>query len=126
MSGRGKESGQTGALLTLAAKRPGQDATLFWSRVFVEGECWIWRGNRKRGYAIFRIRENGVKRNLSAPRWAYEYLKDIELPDHLILVSTCDNKFCVRPSHHRIKERISWDEIMTTDATAPSTLNNSA
>jgi len=66
----------------------------FWSRVEIDGECWVWRGSRTPdSYGMF-----WAGRNYRAHRWAYEYMR-ADIPDGLQLDHLCRNRPCVNPWH---------------------------
>lgn len=73
----------------------------FYSKIRVEGECWVWKGARHPGgYGNFYLGpdSSGKSVYVSAYRWCYmdrvgQFPGGLEL-DHL-----CRNPPCVNPSH---------------------------
>lgn len=66
----------------------------FWSRVDKSGECWIWTGELRDGYGVFK--EHGKR--VRAHRRAYA-LAVGSIPDGLVIRHRCDNPACCRPEH---------------------------
>jgi len=74
--------------LQLAFKR-------FWSRVRIDGSCWIWTGAKLgRGYG----HHWDGKKQISAHRFMYEITHGPVPPD-LYVCHKCDNPPCVNPLH---------------------------
>lgn len=58
--------------------------------------CWIWVGARlPRGYGRFYYRG----RVQYAHRVALRLLRGADVPDHLVVMHSCDNPSCVNPAH---------------------------
>lgn len=69
----------------------------FWSKVDMEGDCWIWTAARRNGYGAF-----WWKGRLDyAHRVAYQ-LEIGTIPDGMYLDHRCHVQACVRPAHLRI------------------------
>lgn len=69
--------------------------TEFWAKVRKQPGCWIWLGSRdKDGYGLFSFGNGQVR----ASRFLMEVIEGISI-DGLEVCHTCDNPFCVRPSH---------------------------
>lgn len=61
--------------------------------------CWIWTAStRPNGYGQFMIYRDGIRKTVSAHRYALEIFGDDFDPD-LDVSSTCKNKLCVNPDH---------------------------
>lgn len=75
----------------------------FWRKVKQRGpdDCWLWTGaTDRRGYGVVSVRVGeGAYRNRMARRIAYE-LEYGRLADGVLLLSTCDHRWCVNPDHH--------------------------
>lgn len=74
--------------------RPRDREALFWSKVHITSDCWIWTGNKASGYGIILV--DGVRR--VAHRWGWEQMHG-PVPDGLQLDHLCRNRACVRPDH---------------------------
>jgi hypothetical protein len=76
----------------------GKVMARFWSKVRIDksSPCWEWRGclRSKDGYGLFSI----GRKNLSAPRFAYETFYG-PIPKGLNILHSCDNRRCVNPNH---------------------------
>ncbi len=66
----------------------------FMEKVSVAGDCWVWTGQKRRGYGRFW----NFGRNVSAHRFAYEQSVGPILPG-LSLDHLCRNPSCVNPDH---------------------------
>ena len=75
-----------------------KDIVRFWSKVRIDKttSCWEWKGcmRSKGGYGLFSI----GRKNLSAPRFAYETFYG-PIPKDLNILHSCDNRRCVNPNH---------------------------
>ena len=72
----------------------GPKGTLFWARVDMSGECWIWLGRVGRsGYGLYHNNNQHF-----AHRYAYSITKG-PIPPGLIVMHECDRPLCCRPSH---------------------------
>jgi hypothetical protein len=75
----------------------------FWAKVdtaCVNSECWLWTGATNGRYGMVR-RGAGSRtsvRRISAHRYAYE-LTFGQVPENRVVMHTCDNPICVRPTH---------------------------
>lgn len=71
-------------------------ARLFWSKVAIVDDCWLWQGGlAPSGYGYFTIKP---VRNVHAHRAAW-ILTFGAIPDGLFVLHGCDNKRCVNPAH---------------------------
>lgn len=70
---------------------------LFWSQVEKTDYCWWWHGKKQtNGYGTFRTL--AIPGHL-AHRAAWFYANSEPIPEGMILMHSCDNRACVRPSH---------------------------
>lgn len=89
------------------ADRPSLDAeerlaTAFWRRVEQRGpdDCWPWKGyiNPSHGYGEM---DHGPRHAVT--RWRAHRLalvvSGVTIPDGLVVMHRCDNRWCVNPSH---------------------------
>lgn len=70
----------------------------FWSKVSITAQsdkCWVWNGNKHRGYGKFSITHT---KNSIASRVAY-YLHTNADPFGKIVCHSCDNPSCCNPNH---------------------------
>ena len=75
----------------------GSPEDRFWPKVDIRGkdECWPWIAGRKdNGRGNFYV--NG--KNIQAHRFMWELVNG-EIPSEKIVCHTCDNGWCVNPSH---------------------------
>lgn len=68
----------------------------FWAKVELGPECWNWTGamRAKDNYGAFTV----GRKTFSAPRFAWE-MSNGPIPEGLLMMHSCDNRRCVRPSH---------------------------
>jgi hypothetical protein len=59
-----------------------------------EGDCWVWRPNRKSPYGKYWDGHN----NVPAHRHAYELVNG-PIPEGMTIDHTCENPRCVNPDH---------------------------
>lgn len=70
----------------------------FWPKVLKSSRCWKWLGAKNnRGYGKLNIKGKQVL----AHRLSYE-MSYGKIPDGLFILHTCDNAWCVRPTHLNI------------------------
>lgn len=63
-----------------------------------KNDCWEWQGYKDRdGYG--RLHCNETKKQISAHRFIYEFVKDIKLSKNIFICHNCDNSSCVNPNH---------------------------
>lgn len=68
----------------------------FWEKVAITSGCWYWRaGLNQDGYGLFTMKHGYTER---AHRFMYT-LWFGEIPPKKIVLHSCDNPSCVRPSH---------------------------
>lgn len=80
----------------------GDPETRFWESVDKHGpvpehvpelgNCWVWTGNRSRGYGQMRVGD----RTLNMHRYSWQLHKGAT---ELFVLHKCDNRACVRPDH---------------------------
>lgn len=69
----------------------------FWSKVDRTGECWLWTAALMwKGYGAFGI---GGTKVVRAHRYAWELANRRPVPEGMVVMHSCDNRACVRPSH---------------------------
>ena len=66
----------------------------FVKKIQPENDCWLWTGNKRLGYARFKMRQH----YFNAHRFAYE-LKYGNVPLGKELDHLCGNRHCVNPDH---------------------------
>lgn len=73
----------------------------FWENVDKSGSCWIWTGAfDSRGTSPkFHFKEGTKNKQVSAPRWAFEYQFGFPIPKGINLFRQCGNSRCVKPGH---------------------------
>lgn len=69
----------------------------FFSRVRVEGDCWVWTGANDGGLGYGKIYLSGGGQ-LKAHRVAWEMFNG-DIKDGLFVLHHCDNPPCVNPAH---------------------------
>jgi hypothetical protein len=74
--------------------RPAEER--FWSHVEKTDGCWLWKGNKNRG---FTIEENGEQRNYIVQHYAYEAIYGVKLEKGTHVACKYGNRFCTRPDH---------------------------
>lgn len=68
---------------------------LFWKKVDISGECWLWQStHRSGGYGNFVSQSKSIL----AHRYSYELVYG-PIPEGLFVLHSCDVKLCVRPTH---------------------------
>lgn len=68
-----------------------------YSQVDVKSGCREWTGGKdKRGYG--RMATGGGKK-VSAHRLSFQVHNQCDVPDHLQIMHTCDNRACINPDH---------------------------
>lgn len=72
-----------------------RDWARFWSKLELDGSCWIWAGCRnEKGYGYFNLR----RKNYRAHRLAYASVCGV--PDEsLEMDHMCGNRACCNPAH---------------------------
>jgi len=78
------------------------DPARFWDRVErrSDDECWLWLGAKtKHGYGNFQRGPKKGKRKFFSHRVAYALANGGKLPNHLMILHTCDNPACCNPKH---------------------------
>lgn len=66
-----------------------------------ESGCWIWTAScHERGYGLFHTGRNLKKGKMEfAHRVSYELYKGVRPSDEECVCHSCDNPYCVNPSH---------------------------
>lgn len=85
----------------------GPMSVRFWRYVDKRGEteCWPWLGYRdKDGYGKFATERDGRRSNEGAHRVAVE-LATGERPGRALVLHSCNNPWCVNPSHLRVGDQ---------------------
>lgn len=75
----------------------------FWELVDKTDSCWLWTGLiNKDGYALFKVKRNGVWTYVRAHVWLWERtygpVPDRHTLDH-VRKRGCHHKHCVNPAH---------------------------
>lgn len=60
--------------------------------------CWPWRGSLRNGYSMFSLRGAPA---IPGHRYAFQAIGRRRLPSAALLLHSCGNKACVRPTHLR-------------------------
>ena len=73
------------------------DIKRFWDKVQVgtNSECWEWQASTTVGYGQFRL--NG--KILRSHRLSWSMANSQEIPEHLLVMHSCDNRRCQNPNH---------------------------
>jgi len=59
-------------------------------------DCWVWQaGTNNIGYGMIR----DGKKMRTAHRVSYEEHNQTKIPNHLVVMHSCDNPCCVNPQH---------------------------
>lgn len=70
----------------------------FWDKVDTTGDCWLWQASVTiPGYGQFWDKS----RRIDAHRYSYKANVG-EIPAGMVVMHTCDEKICVRPSHLKV------------------------
>lgn len=65
-----------------------------------EDGCIIWQGARnKKGYGLFSLTVNGIRRMTSASRASYMLHNNVILDDDEYVMHKCDTPPCINPAH---------------------------
>lgn len=68
----------------------------FWKNVDKSDDCWIWTGCKTgNGYGAIRVNT----KQKSAHRVSWELANGQNIPQGMVVLHSCDNPLCVRPSH---------------------------
>jgi hypothetical protein len=81
----------------IAREIKGTGNNKFWNKVLTMNDatsCWEWHGAKAKGYGIHR--HDG--KQMRATHYVWRICKSV-IPDGLVVLHTCDNPGCVRPSH---------------------------
>ena len=71
----------------------------FWEKVKKAEGCWEWTGSKlPRGYGNFG-RQLVKEHSQLAHRWAWRFSHGRAAPQNRMVLHSCDNPCCVRPSH---------------------------
>lgn len=65
-----------------------------WSKVKQDGDCWIWTGSRRNGYAELGIEGTAYR----AHRLFFSWFK-CDIAEELVIDHLCGNRLCVNPDH---------------------------
>lgn len=73
------------------------DIKRFWDKVDVKDskQCWEWQASCTNDYGQFRL-GNKIWRS---HRLAYSMSNSVQVPEHLVVMHTCDNTLCQNPHH---------------------------
>lgn len=96
---------------------------LFWAKVNMLGDCWLWigRSGNQFGHGKFSWKENGKTKGKSAHRLAYELTYGVTLPDDVVVDhAVCDNPRCVNPAH--LEPKSQRENVLRSDG--PSAENS--
>lgn len=74
----------------------------FWDRVDTSGDCWLWTGAKRNAGGYGQIVVDG--RRVMTHRFAYE-LEYGPIPAGMVVMHSCDNPPCVRPTHLSLGSR---------------------
>jgi len=70
----------------------------FWARVDKSGDCWMWRGSRRRdGYGVIHVHG----KMLMTHRYSF-MLANGPIPAGSLVMHSCDVPACVNPAHLRL------------------------
>jgi hypothetical protein len=108
-----RDTSEVFSLRSLAPRKPRRltaPAEMFWKKVNKNGpipkhcpqlgRCWIWIGGKDRaGRGHFSYVKNGVRINLTAPRFSFEQEYGPLPASKPFACHHCDNPPCIRPSH---------------------------
>lgn len=87
--------------------------------------CWLWTASTHRsGYGQIIECENGLKKNLRAPRVAWKLYKG-EIPEGKCVCHKCDVRLCVNPDHLFLGNSIeNMNDMKLKDRRKPTPLYN--
>lgn len=82
----------------------------FWSKVDRSGDCWLWTGRvvKSTGTRQFDITGRPKRIRMEARRVAWK-LEGRKLADDQLLLATCGQRLCVRPSHMKAGTQADLD-----------------
>lgn len=101
-TGRGKYCSRQCNGFGSQSVRPPADR--FWDKVVKTTTCWLWVGQRSKGYGMLNADSTG-KSKIIATHVAWEIASGTPVPDGLVIGHTCDNTACVR------HDEAGWYEV---------------
>ena len=81
-------------------KRNKKDISIrFYEKFDWKDECWIWKNPKS-----FEFWAGTTIGRMSPRRFSYEFFKG-KIPSTRIVITTCDNRYCVQPKHLYLSSR---------------------
>jgi hypothetical protein len=84
----------------------------FWRFVEKTDECWVWTGQKIRGYGRLSVGAKEEK-SVGAHRFSWELHNKQKIPDGKFVMHSCDNPSCVNPDHLSIgSPKENYDDMV--------------